>query len=261
MLRFSLSLLAALTLSAQDTMHDAPAALENGSVKAILRSDTIIHRDFFPMADNVLMAHTHQFSHILRIVNPGKPVSQIVLQTSDQIVLRLTNNAVLSITQQDVPGAGAAVRGHAAITSKRLSRDATALREIDAALAARGHYETPHWMWVIAAPANWNWRPAPPDNEVTIRTKIQNTGNSSNHSANAQPITYQLFNGADGNFTMRTVEIYTRGQKRPRLPAIELSSKGSIYLCENRRISGKVTSACTSPISSQKGGNSNSLPN
>lgn len=261
MLRTFLLLLAALTLSGQDTMHDAPAALENGSVKAILRSDTIVDRNIFAMPPHVLMAHTHQFNHLLRVVNPGRPASQILLGPADEIRVQLSSGQGLVVNQRDVPGAGGAVQGHAAIARTRLSRDPRTHRSVEAQLATKGHNETPNWMWVFTAPAGWQWRPAVPETDASITAKVLSTGTPTNHSANAQTVSYQLFNGADGGMTMQRLEVWSQGQKKPGTPTLELGPKASVYLCENRRISGKVVSACSNVLPNQKSGTNTPLPN
>ncbi len=261
MFRFSLSLFAAVSLLAQDTMHDAPAALENGSVKAALRSDTIVDRNIFSMPPHVLMAHTHQFNHVLRVNNPGRPVSQILLGPADEIRVRLSSGQPLVVTQQNVPGAGGAVQGHAAIAGTRLTRDPRSHRDVDTKLAAKGHNETPNWMWVFTAPSGTLWRPVGPDTDASISTKVLNTGTPTNHSANAQTVRYQLFNGADGNITMQRLEVWSQGQKKQGTPTVELGPNASVYLCENRRIAGRVMSACMTVLPNQQSGTNNPLPN
>ena len=234
---------AGMAALAQDTMHDAPVALGNGSVRATMRTDTLIDRTALSMQPHELMAHTHQFEHTLRITNPGKPIITISLKVNDVIEVKLSTGALLTVQQKTIPGSGGHVQGHAALAQKGVAGGRRNPRDVAAWLAINGHNESPDRMWVVAGPVGSTWA-GTVDSDTAITGKIQATGTPSNHRHGAKYVTYQLAISGNTSVLMSSLKVLPNGHQAGNARTVELAGNGSFLICENRRKDGKVRAEC-----------------
>jgi hypothetical protein len=241
-------------LSAQESSHDAPLELTNGTVHAFFRTDTLIDRRLaqtaFGQTANQIFQHTHRFGHTVRVSMAGLPDILLPMSATEQLHFQLSGNrGFITVVPQEKAGIGGLVAGHAAqagggpavgIPSDGLplERQKVLIKGGSAALTGKLQKSDRHsidTVWVVQAPTGYSWVPQQSKTEAIVGAEIAATAKHPNHKiakANARRIEYRLKDSSNQtNFFMERLFISNNGNRVG--SGLCLPPDARVVICEN----------------------------